>query len=326
MSEVLEDLKDDRHDKGFLPQFAAKAVIDLEKIGNNSNIKNTMKIYAGACVHVATLLRHAVHVVLPLNGEIYRDTLPFGGAIPTQEECDSFGGLPAPITSFEYYWSHDLAAGEVGARAPKRISLVIDNKQFHDGPTPNGFVICAQLFSIYYDEHQRMWALHQCTPAIATPLVCSMGPKKRGIWDWGWLGAGWKDLLNDGRLSMEQDSAHAGELRADVTVVVQACHALRAGASLQSASEKIASRRKKFSAKGVGGFTYHILNVPSHSPTSANSGGETHASPRQHIRRAHIRKLPSGTLTFVRQCFVGSNENGVVHKNYRLKDVRSSLE
>lgn len=44
-----------------------------------------------------------------------------------------------------------------------------------------------------------------------------------------------------------------------------------------------------------------------------------HDSPRFHVRRAHIRKLPTGVLTFVRQCFVGDPEKGVVGKHYKME-------
>jgi hypothetical protein len=43
----------------------------------------------------------------------------------------------------------------------------------------------------------------------------------------------------------------------------------------------------------------------------------THASPRQHLRRGHIRRLPSGNY-WVNSCVVGDAEKGTIHKQYAV--------
>lgn len=48
------------------------------------------------------------------------------------------------------------------------------------------------------------------------------------------------------------------------------------------------------------------------------SMGGSHATPRLHVRRGHIRHLPSGKLTWVRQCLVGNPDRGVVEKHYEI--------
>lgn len=42
-----------------------------------------------------------------------------------------------------------------------------------------------------------------------------------------------------------------------------------------------------------------------------------HASPRQHLRRGHIRRLESGNI-WVNSCIVGDASKGVVHKSYEV--------
>ena len=42
-----------------------------------------------------------------------------------------------------------------------------------------------------------------------------------------------------------------------------------------------------------------------------------HASPRQHLRRGHIRQLKSGNI-WVNSCVVGSKEHGVIDKSYKV--------
>jgi len=46
--------------------------------------------------------------------------------------------------------------------------------------------------------------------------------------------------------------------------------------------------------------------------------GATHSSPRQHLRRGHIRRLRSGNI-WVNSCVVGSSEKGKIDKIYELR-------
>lgn len=49
---------------------------------------------------------------------------------------------------------------------------------------------------------------------------------------------------------------------------------------------------------------------------TTKTGG--HASPRQHLRRGHIRRLPNKNI-WVNSCVVGDKANGVIEKQYRVK-------
>ncbi len=44
-----------------------------------------------------------------------------------------------------------------------------------------------------------------------------------------------------------------------------------------------------------------------------------HASPRFHVRRGHVRRLPDGRTTWVRQCTVGDAALGKIEKDYRIR-------
>jgi len=61
--------------------------------------------------------------------------------------------------------------------------------------------------------------------------------------------------------------------------------------------------------------TLHI-KVPNERHTSTPQGG-THASPRVHLRRGHIRRLAPGQDIWVQPCVVGS-KHGLVEKDYAL--------
>lgn len=300
-------------DKEFLPQYAAQAVIDLEKQLKQFASKRQRPYYWSAVSSVAMLIRHAVHVVLPPGGEIYRSNHG-GGDMPSEDECASFAGLPAPVTCFEYSW-HRPMIGRGQCEAPRRITIVSDGKQTHSGAVPLGMTPCATILSVFYNERHKAWQLADADFSVAQPMRVAVSPDS-GYW--GVFGrarnlATGKDVDPSDPLS----ERIAGEFKPDITAIIQCCHALRAGASFEERVESSAARRWKFDKRGVGGFTYHILKLPGGATREGVATG-THDSPRFHIRRAHIRKLPTGVLTFVRQCFVGDAEKGVVAKHYKV--------
>lgn len=74
--------------------------------------------------------------------------------------------------------------------------------------------------------------------------------------------------------------------------------------------------------RGVPLFSYHQIFVPKQNNKSRGTGLGTHASPRLHMRRGHIRNLPSGHMTWVRPCLVGYEDLGVVVTDYKVKAQR----
>jgi hypothetical protein len=75
---------------------------------------------------------------------------------------------------------------------------------------------------------------------------------------------------------------------------------------------------KKREAKGkLPLFEYHLLKIsPALKMPGHVAAGGTHASPRLHWRRGHIRRLPSGACTQVRPCLVGHKSLGQIEKDY----------
>jgi hypothetical protein len=51
--------------------------------------------------------------------------------------------------------------------------------------------------------------------------------------------------------------------------------------------------------------------------TSGQTDGGSHASPRVHLRRGHVRQLETGRRVWVQACVVGST-NGMILKDYRI--------
>ncbi|MHB1826423.1 MAG: hypothetical protein ACYCV6_01860 [Steroidobacteraceae bacterium] len=324
--------------KAFLPQFAAHAVADLEK--TSKTVRDALKwdparaqalaqqqgilpgvlfAYLRASEFLAQMIREAVHIVLPANGEIYRGNGP--GAEPISEaECESFRGLPAPVCCFEYPWS--IAKGDHDIAAPKRITLVMDGSQM-DEPGPSSAEQChhALIFSIVYNETVGSWDVLDTFIDVDLPLEIELGPVVPGHGRiWGPRGT-LRDTFSGEEIPPGPKMERlGGEYLTDLIAVVQACHSLRAGARLERRTEPSSGRRWKFERRGVGGFVYHELRIPvdAAAPAGDRAAAGSHASPAFHVRRAHLRQLASGKLTFVKQCFVGSRAKGFVGKHYKV--------
>ena len=324
--------------KAFLPQFAAHAVAALEK--TSKTVRDALKwdparaqalaqqqgilpgvlfAYLRASEFLAQMIREAVHIVLPANGEIYRGNGP--GAEPISEaECESFRGLPAPVCCFEYPWS--IAKGDHDIAAPKRITLVMDGSQM-DEPGPSSAEQChhALIFSIVYNETVGSWDVLDTFIDVDLPLEIELGPVVPGHGRiWGPRGT-LRDTFSGEEIPPGPKMERlGGEYLTDLIAVVQACHSLRAGARLERRTEPSSGRRWKFERRGVGGFVYHELRIPvdAAAPAGDRAAAGSHASPAFHVRRAHLRQLASGKLTFVKQCFVGSRAKGFVGKHYKV--------
>lgn len=68
------------------------------------------------------------------------------------------------------------------------------------------------------------------------------------------------------------------------------------------------------------GYVYRVLDIdPDYVAPERSELGGTHASPRFHLRRAHLRHFTDGSMTLVRQARVGNPFLGIVEKDYRVK-------
>lgn len=82
------------------------------------------------------------------------------------------------------------------------------------------------------------------------------------------------------------------------------------------APERLNAKRAMRGKVPIFSFKTLALTVPNVRRAGVELGG-THASPRVHLRRGHIRQLGDGRAVWVQSCVVGS-KHGVIHKDYRL--------
>lgn len=65
-------------------------------------------------------------------------------------------------------------------------------------------------------------------------------------------------------------------------------------------------------------FDWVTVQIEPKQPKAQHQGG-THASPRLHDRRGHMRRLPSGKMVWVKACKVGDATRGIVFHDYEVR-------
>lgn len=228
-----------------------------------------------------TMLTRGTVVVLPENGDIYRQ----GIDLPTQEEVDEWH-LPYPQTLFLY--SGNYGQGDMG-------NLQLSTYEQSD-----------KLVShLHMSKINGRWHPSRILCAMTYPFVTKPEGDRLAILSHGVdLGKAEKPVPVDPVSTLY--------------IPFQYGLAMKAGATLKE--QKITSfyHQEKMRKKGINpNSTYHVLEIP-HSPGPVTGEG-THASPRFHFRRAHLRHYSSGKVSFVRHTFVGDPAEGVVHKDYEVK-------
>lgn len=82
--------------------------------------------------------------------------------------------------------------------------------------------------------------------------------------------------------------------------------------------EKLNKRRLERGHSPFLSYKILTLDVPL-SENRKSEGTGTHASPRMHLRRGHIRRLENGKKIWVNSCIVGEPENGIMEKTYKIR-------
>lgn len=87
--------------------------------------------------------------------------------------------------------------------------------------------------------------------------------------------------------------------------------------------ERLAKARQKRGKQPF--FSYWTLDLDKETKQKAESLGGTHLSPRMHLRRGHPRQYAPEKWCWVQPCVVGKKEDGIVHKDYALKNSAAAL-
>ena len=80
------------------------------------------------------------------------------------------------------------------------------------------------------------------------------------------------------------------------------------------------TNKRKIAQGKLPSYEWRTVVIEPTKPKSESKGG-THASPRLHDRRGHLRRLQNGKNVWVRSCKVGDASKGVIFHDYKIGAV-----
>lgn len=112
------------------------------------------------------------------------------------------------------------------------------------------------------------------------------------------------------------------DTRDEIQMVVQACSVLNcANVGTAKIEAPVALNKKRMATGKQPFFSYHVLQLSgtSHSADGVRHNG-THASPRMHLRRGHLRRLADKTVWISASVVNANSPRGVVVKDYQINE------
>lgn len=250
--------------------------------------------------------------VVDLHGASVKFILPDGGRLYDDRELRALDEsvqlrLPYPYLALEY---HSVS---IGRKLDEPIGLVDGVPQYegHDSVEAPKSVVYARERSgfivitiAFWTRHDGAWrVLPEC--AIPTTGYLDRGVKFSGR-------PAIKTAFQDPRVPMSDYIDEIGALLCFLNIMQ--CSNVSV--------ERSEPRKQGAKVKGALKFdTYHVLTIdaPGISGTGAATGG--HRSPREHLRRGHIRVLADGRRIWVNATVVASGRGaGMVSKDYAIVD------
>ncbi len=96
-------------------------------------------------------------------------------------------------------------------------------------------------------------------------------------------------------------------------------HAKEASIRLEAAPEKLNAKRARQGRPRIEDIRHVSIRVGDTNYSMSGHAVGDRLSPRMHWRRGHIRHLPSGKITNVVPCLVGSIERGPTDRDYKVQ-------
>lgn len=199
-----------------------------------------------------------------------------------------FFEIPAPICLFQVTQDMDLhfflAKKDCGGTIWRRFG-----RQLNDG-----FSWVQEDIEFFIEPDAR----HIITKRISTGEVLTNGPEQES-----------DGLTDSERWTIERYIEIAS------SVEVFSCSNV---VTVEHKTPKLINEKRKKKGK-TPFFSYRTLHVTGESTAKETTGKGNHASPRLHLRRGHIRRLPDGRRVWVTSCLVGDKTKGFAAHDYKVR-------
>ena len=237
--------------------------------------------------HLIDLANASQKFLLPVNGRFFDDPSLKG----LDAACEL--RLPFPFVALEWRSEGTVAKGQ--GRSSKRVVFVREDQD------SAGYRVLRITIACFVDSNGT-WAI---VPDIGLPV---------SKWHLGMI---------DGRVALDvrrsSDRVQTEDVIDEASAVLAFLNAL---ACSNVRAERLPQRDRTRKAKTAIPFDeYHVLTIGSAggATESGSGGGASHRSPREHLRRGHIRRYESGIKVWVNATVVNPGVGGKVVKDYEVR-------
>ena len=266
--------------KNYAAQAANGVLNAISKWGYSHKLKNDIPIIKA----ITTEMEKSVHFAVPDGGKIFDDK--FNGLIGSKIN------MPFDSISIEFFYQMDgktekqvIYAKNIGEEIHLYSYIFVEDT----------WILTPLMASIDKNEPMRHDTAVKCTILGVLPVLCNIG-----------ISQGEKEnLVRDLKCAM-----------AVFLEFIEALSCTNVEATIHQAASPKNAQRIKSHKLPIYETKVLTIKAGSHTKTEGTRTG-THASPRQHLRRGHIRRLDSGNI-WVNSCVVGAKENGVIDKSYKI--------
>jgi len=298
--------------------YAAQVVKSLRQqaqLIRTSNLHQDMLDDAPLFDIAATRIHEAIHFAMPDGGKIFNDRLK--GIENTTIK------LPFSCMTIECFLP-DGGPVENGYRpVEKRLVLAMDSVAAAV-KTPPGIYFWSFCFDNRVNAWTPMPSYLFIPDGIVIPDQSQFQNGHLGV-DAGigiWLPGCYRRMYhhNPGKENVIYKGAQS-DIVGDVLWALELLEALSCSNVTHEPIETIDPRKnaKRIKAGKLPIYETRILTIEAGKSTqSGQTHGGSHASPRQHLRRGHIRRLADKKI-WVNSCVVGKAETGVIEKQYHVK-------
>ncbi len=276
-------------------------------------------------------IKSAIHFTMPDYGIIFNDN--------AQGIASNQIRLPYPIITVEYFVPINNIKKNDQVSVKKRLLIAKEIKtelavELGLISTINKPIILKSEYlimvsSIYFQEEVGRWTPHPYGLIIPsqwdnlTATSITLGSNKDGV---GFVALptnllpGMCSILEDHCGQDKATSDGYDDVAGEVSVLLELLEALSCKNVEQSIHQQASPKNaQRIKSHKLPIYETKFLTIKASEGKVEGKCGfiGSHASPRQHLRRGHIRRLESGNI-WVNSCVVGDSSKGVIEKQYKI--------
>lgn len=326
--------------------YAAQAEGGIKRWSKTLNGYPYSDIDANICIMTANIINQAVHFAIPDGGSIFDDNL--------KGLCGVQARLPYPLITVEYFVDEKdaLYYEETPIHVPRRVVLAqeLDHDSIYKFSQSINLGMPDDYLSIFPDdkfihiivanELYGQWVL--CLMSWIIPITWDYRPadpakirlieplrkdkgKSPSLRYTGipcpLLPGLFSDFVKQvGQTEAIRSSVH--DISGEINALLELCEALTCSnvttETLQHENKKANQKRVNRGKLPIYETKQLVIETPKIIHARGIGHGIDRSSPRQHLRRGHIRKLNNDQRIWVNSCVVGSANIGKIHKTYSV--------